>query len=422
MNPLLEPWQTEIMDSFAVQTASLIGLFTISGVPIYLNSGMRKMFGLGVEPANITGLLQAPKFSSLRFSSEGDRPSYSGRFNFSDLRDNYYSVRGVAYARASQILILAEHDVELLEQTRCELFDLNSEVNDLQRTLAREKKALEHTLAELRHTQAALIQSEKLNSLGQLVAGVAHEINNPIAYVASNIFSLKQQVEDLLSAYQSLETLFRIQAPENAEKAQELREASDLDFLEEDVVDLLAGSLEGLSRVKGIVEDLRDFSRLDEAEQQMFDLNGNIETTLAIASVEAKKQKVTVVKELGPLPPIPGYPAQFNQAVLNLLVNGVQAMQGNETRKRVLTVKTRREAEAVVLEIGDTGSGISAEIRSRIFDPFFTTKPVGMGTGLGLSVVYTVIHERHGGTIEVTSEVGLGSVFTIKLPMESQNA
>ncbi len=414
---MLRKWGAEILDSVAAQSATVIGVFTLSGEPVYLNAGMSRIFGLDSE-TNLKKLLKTPTFSRLRFATEESRPSYVGQFNFSDLRDNYHSVQGVAWAKEEHILILAEHDIVQLEKTSQELVELNNEVNNLQRSVAQEKRILEQTLAELRRTQAALIQSEKLNSLGQLVAGVAHEINNPVAFVASNIFSLKEQMQDLFSAYQSLEALLSAQGAEQTSKARELRDKADLDFLEEDSLDLLTGSLEGLSRVKNIVEDLRNFSRLDEAEQQIFDLNENVVTTLALASPEIKKQRVTVVKELAPLPKIPGYPAQFNQVVLNLVINGVQAMM--EQDKRELTVRTRVEDSVVVLEIGDTGSGIPPDVRAKIFDPFFTTKPVGTGTGLGLSVVHTVITERHQGTIDVASEVGLGSVFTIKLPKEPQ--
>ncbi len=419
MNPVLQEWREEILEFVQGHTALVIGVFTPSGEPLFLNQGMRELLGGKALETNVSSFLQAPSFSRLRFSSDKTQPSYTGLFNFSDLKKNYHTVRGLAWARADQILILAEHDIEMLQQTSQAINEVNSEVLKLQRSLAQEKRVLEQTLVELRATQAALIQSEKLNSLGQLVAGVAHEINSPIAFVSSNLFSLKEQIRDMLSAYQSLETLTASQGPQVTEKVAALREDADLDFLEEDVVDLLTGSLDGLSRVKAIVDDLRDFSRLDQADQQFFDLNESVETTLSLAAPALRKERVTVVKELSPLPAVPGYPAQFNQVVLNLIINAIQAMAGEERQQRELTVTTRLDGENVVLEIADTGAGIPKDILDNVFDPFFTTKPVGQGTGLGLSVAYTVVSERHSGVIRVSSEVGLGSVFTIELPLEA---
>ena len=410
-----ESFQKQLCAALEQQTATAIGLFSLDGESLYLNAGMRKVLDEAPE-RRLNRYLQAPDFATLRRSCENGQPGFEGFLNFSDLRNNYLTLRGTVRAQEDGILIVAEHDVETLQQTNREVTELNSEVINLERQLSRKTKSLERTLSELRQTQAALLQSEKLNALGKLVAGVAHEINNPIAFVASNVYSLKEQIEELLIAYRELEKIAREGGEDALQRVSTLRENADLDFLEEDLPDLLDGSHQGLARVKEIVDDLRKFSRLDEAESQIFSVNESVEATLALARPELKKQKVELIKELGREMPVHGYPASFNQAVLNLVVNAIQAMA--EKKERLLTIATSLTPEGVALKVSDTGSGIPDEVQAKIFDPFFTTKPVGEGTGLGLSVVYNVITQKHGGKLEVQSEPGTGTTFKIVLPVK----
>lgn len=263
------------------------------------------------------------------------------------------------------------------------------EIAELNSTL---EARVEQRTRELGDAQAQLVQSEKMASLGQLVAGVAHELNNPIGFVHANLQLLEELTRKIASA-----------AP-GSDEAQRAREA---------VQKLLARSREGTARVKKIVEDLRTFSRVDHAELQEVDLHDGIERTLSLMEPRLK-DGITVVKQYGDLPPVRCYAGQLNQVFMNLLMNACDAMPGGGT----ITIRTARTDHGVRLEFCDTGPGIPPEIRSRIFDPFFTTKAVGKGTGLGLSISHGIV-ERNGGRIGVESTAGEGTTFSIDLPLDA---
>lgn len=277
-----------------------------------------------------------------------------------------------------------------------------------------EKLVAERTM-QLSATKDQLVQSEKLASIGQLAAGVAHEINNPIGFVFSNIGTLEGYLAGLftiLDAYESAESSFNDPAMLAGMKA--LRQKVDLAFLKEDIPLLMGESKEGISRVKRIVQDLKDFSRVDSTQDwQWVNLHQGIDSTANIVANEIR-YKADVVKEYGQLPEVECLPSQLNQVFMNLLVNSAHAM--GEERGRI-TIRSGVEGEKVWLEFSDTGSGIPEEIRQKIFDPFFTTKAVGKGTGLGLSLSYGII-QKHNGQIDVRSEVGKGSTFRITLPVK----
>lgn len=291
--------------------------------------------------------------------------------------------------------------------------DVTDRVN-AQAELLRRKQALEKALDELRETQAMLIHSEKMNALGQMVAGVAHEINNPVSFINSNLYSLQNTMHDLTGAYNELEILLKTSGiADQAAASAAVRASHDLDFLIDDVDDLLKSSMGGLSRIKKIVDALRTFSHLDEAELKISDLAADIQSTLEIARLELK-DRVKVVLELAPLPRIKCYPAELNQVFLNLIVNAAQAIEGSGT----LTIRGHDEDDHVRLDFVDTGKGMSPEVMGNIFHPFYTTKPVGMGTGLGLAIAHKVITGRHRGTITVESIPGKGSTFTLRIPKD----
>jgi signal transduction histidine kinase len=243
---------------------------------------------------------------------------------------------------------------------------------------------------ELRETQDQLVQSEKMRSLGQLVAGVAHELNNPIGFVHANLQLLDDYVGRLLQPELP---------PEKRRKAQDA------------IAKLLMRSREGTERVKQIVQDLRTFSRTDQAELQQVQLEDEIDRTLAL--IEARLKSVQVERDYGELPPVRCFAGQLNQVFLNLLMNACDALDGEGT----IRITTRTEGEGVVLVFEDDGPGMPEEVLSHIFEPFFTTKPVGQGTGLGLSLSHGIIG-RHGGQMEVESRPGEGARFTIHLPLE----
>jgi signal transduction histidine kinase len=267
----------------------------------------------------------------------------------------------------------------------------------------------------LRETQAALCQSEKLASVGQLAAGVAHEINNPLAYVLNNLAVLRQDVPALLGVldrYRSGRDALARAEPDLAAALARLEEEEDLPYLRENLERLVHKSLEGLQRVRQIVRNLRDFARLDEAEFKEVDLNAGLEATLEMIGHEVKKKELTLQREYGELPPVACHPGKINQVFLNLLVNAVQACAPGGR----ITVRSRGAAEEVAVEVEDTGCGIAAEHLPRLFEPFFTTKPLGEGTGLGLSLSYGIVRD-HGGRIEVESVAGRGSLFRVRLPL-----
>jgi two-component system NtrC family sensor kinase len=267
-------------------------------------------------------------------------------------------------------------------------------------------------IGKLQEAQEQLVQSEKMASVGQLAAGIAHEINNPVGFVNSNIGTLKTYLStlfDVLDQYDCLVKKFP-EGHEVTKRFMEIRKHADIDFLKDDVDDLVNESMDGLKRVKDIVQSLKDFSHVGETELIEADIHLGIDTTLNIVMNEIK-YKATVVKEYGQLPLVKCLISQLNQVFMNLLVNAAHAIKSTG----VITVSTGSEDGWIWIKIADTGSGIAPENLHRIFEPFFTTKPVGSGTGLGLSLSYGIV-KKHGGRIEVLSEVGSGSSFTIHLP------
>jgi two-component system NtrC family sensor kinase len=270
---------------------------------------------------------------------------------------------------------------------------------------------------QLQEAHKQLVQSEKLSSIGQLAAGVAHEINNPIAYINSNLTSLKNYVEELLSLVAIYEKIEPVWADaEQLSQIQGFKNKIDLDFLKTDVLDLLDESHEGAFRVKKIVQALKDFSHAGgDDDWQWADLHTCLESTLNIANNEIK-YKANVIKEFGNIPQVWCLPHQLNQVFMNLLVNAAHAIENEGT----ITVRTGAENDHIWVEVSDTGKGIAPEHLNKIFDPFFTTKPVGKGTGLGLSVSYNII-KKHNGEIRLDSRVGKGTTFRIVLPIKNDN-
>ncbi|MFH1673521.1 MAG: ATP-binding protein, partial [Pseudomonadota bacterium] len=284
-----------------------------------------------------------------------------------------------------------------------------------------EQKEAEKTLASM---QAQILQSEKMASIGQLAAGVAHEINNPIGFIKSNLGTLSGYVEDLASLIHKYEELAEAisEASEGekgalSEAIDRYKEEIDYEFVINDLEKLISESREGAERVKKIVADLKDFSHVDEPDLQYADVNKCIESTLNIVRNELK-YKTTVTKDLGDVPEIYCYPNKLNQVFMNLLVNAAQAIE-KSGEIRISTRLCNSDGPCVEIKISDTGSGIPQKNLSRIFDPFFTTKPVGKGTGLGLNMAYGII-EKHHGRIDVESEVGKGTTFTIVLPVRDE--
>lgn len=296
---------------------------------------------------------------------------------------------------------------------------LEAEIEERQRVLLaleQEKEEQRVLIRKLEEAHLQLLQSEKLAAIGQLAAGVAHEINNPIGFVKSNLGTLQHYAEDLLSLIQlyednTQETLHSVGAGPIIEAR---RQEIDFSFVRSDIGSLIQESIEGTSRVHRIVLDLRDFSRLDSGDWQFTDLHAGLESTLNVVANEIR-YKAEVVCEFGQLPLVECLPSQLNQVFMNILVNAAQAIK----ERGIITLRTGTVDDQVWISITDTGEGIPPELCQRVFDPFFTTKPVGKGTGLGLSVSYGII-KKHGGRIDLESQPGKGSCFTICLPVKRQ--
>jgi two-component system NtrC family sensor kinase len=279
--------------------------------------------------------------------------------------------------------------------------------------LEKQNAELARSKAELERLQAQIVHSEKMASLGQLAAGVAHELNNPAGFIYGNMEILSQctaGIERLLRFYEKVE----LPAPLLAE-ANLIKEEIDYENSLADIRSIIADCHSGAERIRDVVQNLRLFSRLDEAEFKKVDLHEGIESTVRLLSQYYGPDRITLERDYSDLPPVDCYAGQLNQVWMNLLVNAAQAT-GREGRVRITT---RLEHENVMVAISDTGGGIAPEHLKKIFDPFFTTKPVGEGTGLGLSITYGIV-ERHGGSITVESREGSGTTFTVSVPVNAK--
>ncbi|MEW5757732.1 MAG: MHYT domain-containing protein [Pseudomonadota bacterium] len=288
-----------------------------------------------------------------------------------------------------------------------------SERKRIESDLKTKHNELQQAHNQLQETHQQLLQSEKMASIGQLAAGVAHEINNPIGYISSNITTLEGYIADLLMLLQEYSALEQELGPESPTVKQlaQVKRQIDLNYLAGDVQQLLSESKEGLTRVKTIIQDLKNFSHVDAEDWQLADLHQGLNSTLNIVHNEIK-YRANVIKEYGELPMIECIASQLNQVFMNMLVNAAHAIEGSGT----ITIGTGRHEDTVWVKISDTGKGIPEALHRKIFDPFFTTKPVGQGTGLGLSLSYGIVTKHHG-KIDVQSKVGHGTTFIITLPI-----
>jgi signal transduction histidine kinase len=296
-----------------------------------------------------------------------------------------------------------------LDEALAQAQHLAQELREKNADLQRGHQELAEAHDALKKAQSQMLQREKMASIGQLAAGVAHEINNPVGFITSNLTSMKKYMERL-AAYIASQAQ---EVPTAAcERLTEIRNRLKIDHILADGVALIDESIEGTERIKKIVQDLKTFSRQDEATIKPTDINTCIESTLNIVWNELK-YKCTVQKEYGELPPINCNPHQLNQVFMNLLVNAAQAIE----TKGEIGIKTWADQDFISIRISDTGSGIPQDKIKRIFEPFYTSKEVGKGTGLGLSIVYDIVVKNHHGDIQVESEVGKGTTFTVKIPV-----
>ncbi len=282
--------------------------------------------------------------------------------------------------------------------------------------LMQQAKDLEQAFCDLQQAQTRLVQTEKMSSLGQLVAGVAHEINNPVSFIYGNVKPATRYADSLVSLLKQYQTHYPDPPKEIAEQLEEL----DFDFMTDDLLNLLASMKLGAERIRQIVSSLRTFSRKDEADKKSVDIHEGLDSTLLILGHHLKAQQnrgaIEVIKHYGHKLPVVCYAGQLNQVFMNVLGNAIDALA--EVDNPQLTILTEFKDDQAIIKISDNGSGMPEAVRSQIFNPFFTTKPIGKGTGMGLSISYQIVTERHGGSITCDSSAGSGTTFTIQIPQQ----
>ncbi|MBE9028683.1 HAMP domain-containing histidine kinase [filamentous cyanobacterium LEGE 11480] len=321
----------------------------------------------------------------------------------------------------SLVLKLLQQYIQDLNQSQAALEATNQNLEGLvdqrSRELTQRNSQLENALDELQDTQAQLVQSAKMSSLGQLVAGIAHEINNPVNFIHGNLKHVGNYSQDLL---QVMETYEPGDATAQA-KLDELKEEYDFDFVREDLPKILQSMQTGTDRIREIVLSLRNFSRLDEAERKQADVHEGIESTLMILqhnlASNAQKLPITIQKQYSDIPAVICYPGLINQVLMNVISNAIDAIADNQPDcPPTITITTQSTDTHIQISIQDNGIGMDEEQQKSLFNPFFTTKPVGQGTGLGMSISYKIMTEQHQGKIWAKSELGQGTTFWLEIP------
>jgi two-component system, NtrC family, sensor kinase len=333
------------------------------------------------------------------------------------LSDSVDKVKGLSLGAVDYITKPIQHE-EVLARIRVHL-----QLRNATRMMEQRTEELNQSLENLKQAQLHLVQGEKMSALGQLVAGVAHEINNPVNFIHGNLHHIKEYTQDLLAFVQ----LYQKHYPDPVDEIRHRAEELDLEFLQTDLVKMLNSMAMGSDRIRDLVLSLRNFSRLDESECKAVNLHDGIDSTLVILQHRLKAKPsypaIQVIRDYAQLPQIECYPSQLNQVFMNLLSNAIDALEESAIASPTITIRTSvSDSTWVTISIADNGIGISESIRTKLFDPFFTTKPVGKGTGLGLSISHQIITQKHRGKIECCSTPEQGTEFVIQIPAEKQRS